>query len=225
MINYVIELLRRNKAYFVPFVIFMFVGGYWVFNIAHGTLVLFLDDFHHQMMDYIFYGITFFGSGWFFLSIIVLFAFFRFYYSLMALCCFALNTIFVQLSKRVLFTDQLRPKTFFGDRFDLNYVEWIDVHTMMSFPSGHTTTAFSISIIILFISKRVNVGILLFLYALTVGISRIYLHQHFFRDVYAGAMLGVFTALTSYILIRLTIDPDRYNWLNLSLKKLMSRGA
>jgi hypothetical protein len=61
-----------------------------------------------------------------------------------------------------------------------------------SFPSGHTTGAFSLFCFIALILpyKSRWYGALFFTLALSVAYSRMYLAAHFFVDVYAGSILG-----------------------------------
>lgn len=64
-----------------------------------------------------------------------------------------------------------------------------------SFPSGHTTVAFSLSTII---AERIDTWwARVFFYGLAsmTGFSRIYNNQHFFSDVVVGAALGIGTSL------------------------------
>lgn len=62
-----------------------------------------------------------------------------------------------------------------------------------SFPSGHTMAAFGLySLLALMLPNRARRwGLLLATTAIIVGISRIFLAQHFLPDVLAGAVLGM----------------------------------
>jgi undecaprenyl-diphosphatase len=66
-------------------------------------------------------------------------------------------------------------------------------HQFSSFPSGHTTTAFSAAVAfgVLFPSARP----LLLTYAILIAISRVVISTHYPSDVMAGALVGGFGAL------------------------------
>jgi undecaprenyl-diphosphatase len=76
---------------------------------------------------------------------------------------------------------------------------------MFSFPSGHTMTAFSISLVVSYFYPSLEAP--LFFLALSIAVSRIVLGMHFLSDVLAGAVLGValgcasITAFASFGLI------------------------
>ncbi|AJA49822.1 PA-phosphatase-like phosphoesterase [Clostridium pasteurianum DSM 525 = ATCC 6013] len=68
-----------------------------------------------------------------------------------------------------------------------------------SFPSGHTTVAFSIGTIIALNTPAI--GFFSILAAIAVGISRMYLGVHYPTDVFVGMILGTLTSLSIYFFI------------------------
>jgi undecaprenyl-diphosphatase len=66
-----------------------------------------------------------------------------------------------------------------------------------SFPSGHTITAFAVSVA-LGLFYPFTLPVLLFC-AVSIALSRILLGMHFFSDVLVGAALGTALALGAYI--------------------------
>ncbi|MBC7722499.1 MAG: phosphatase PAP2 family protein [Pedobacter sp.] len=89
--------------------------------------------------------------------------------------------------------EQPRPTKAITNLSLIHTVKGVDLHTINSFPSGHTTTAFTVFLLAcLLVHKRwiIWVG---FIYALAVGYSRIYLAQHFPKDVAGGMLVAVIT--------------------------------
>lgn len=79
-----------------------------------------------------------------------------------------------------------------------------------SFPSGHTTAAFaSMTALFLVTPRRKSWPALLF--AVLMGLSRIYLGVHYPSDVLGGVVCGLAGAIAAYYLIRL-IPQGFYEW-------------
>jgi membrane-associated phospholipid phosphatase len=63
-----------------------------------------------------------------------------------------------------------------------------------SFPSGHTSTAFCLATSLTLEYKKWYIGVPAYLWAGSVGYSRIYLGVHYFSDVVGGAIVGTGSA-------------------------------
>ncbi len=68
--------------------------------------------------------------------------------------------------------------------------------TDASFPSGHTFFAFGTATIFFIYNKKL--GIFMYLLALAIAISRLYLYIHFPTDVICGMIFGTITAIAAY---------------------------
>ena len=136
-------------------------------------------------------------AGWIILFLFVLF--FRRQFLPLILIALIISTALVQGIKNVL-PEQPRPTKVITDLSLIHTVKDVDLHFINSFPSGHTTAAFTVFLLAcLFIHKKwiLPVG---FTYALAVGYSRIYLAQHFPKDVAGGICIAVISACFSVVL-------------------------
>ena len=59
-----------------------------------------------------------------------------------------------------------------------------------SFPSGHTMTAFAVAALMSYFVKNKYAHIGFFAYAVLIAFSRVYLLEHFYRDVFWGAVIA-----------------------------------
>ena len=92
---------------------------------------------------------------------------------------------------------------------EIHLVSGVEIHYLQSFPSGHTMTAFALACFVAIVLKQTKLSVFCLFLAILVGISRIYLFQHFPIDVFSGSILGVAVppALTgAYLLFRRTIE-------------------
>lgn len=158
--------------------------------IEKGTFELWLNKLHTPFFDQFFKYATYLGDGVTAAIFGVILLTFSYYRTIIFTVAILFDTILIQfVGKKLLFSHIVRPKKFFADDVVLNFVEGVKVHGNHSFPSGHTGAAFVwISFLALLLPKKY--GIPVFIFALIVGMSRVYLVQHFFMDVYVASIIG-----------------------------------
>ncbi len=89
------------------------------------------------------------------------------------------------------------PNVWYGPSLEDNH---------LSFPSGHTATAFALaSSLSTYYSDKKWVGLVLYPLAAITGWSRIYDNEHWFSDVAVGAAIG-------YFIGRTVAKPELYRW-------------
>ncbi len=106
--------------------------------------------------------------------------------------CFIISTLFVQGIKNIL-PEQPRPTKAITNTYQIHTVPGVELYKVHSFPSGHTTTAFVIFFIACLAISRKWIIAVGFVYALLVGFSRIYLAEHFPRDIAGGMLIAIAT--------------------------------
>ena len=122
---------------------------------------------------------------------------YRYYYGLAVIVLAVLILLFSQGLKRLVFEGWKRPTAYFDETIDWNPVEGVEIATRNTLPSGHTISGFAILFFCSLVFNRRWLFVVGFILAAGVAISRIYLLQHFFVDVYFGAVLGMLAALLS----------------------------
>lgn len=117
------------------------------------------------------------------------------WYFITALLCNVVPALVIQILKRIY--EAPRPLRYFNDAAWIHIgMDWPRLYHN-SFPSGHSTGAFSFfCFLACFLPRRYRfVGVIFFLLALLVAFSRIYLAAHFFSDIYVGSIMGTCLAL------------------------------
>jgi membrane-associated phospholipid phosphatase len=189
-----------NPWFLVPFGLWLVAGGI-LLAVKGDEAVFRMVNLHHTpFLDVIMYRTTMLGEGAVIAVVLLVLlgkkGLRNWWYLTAAMLSSILPSVITQLIKRSI--DAPRPLKFFGS------ADWIHIlphwprHMEHSFPSGHTCGAFAFFtfLAILLPSRFRAWGLGLFLLAISVAYSRIYLAVHFLADVYVGSLLGTgFTLL------------------------------
>jgi membrane-associated phospholipid phosphatase len=93
--------------------------------------------------------------------------------------------------KHFVYADEHRPSYTYKS---LHYIDGLERHSNHSFPSGHTTAAFTYFTLLALAFNKRYIQVLAPLVAALVGLSRVYLGQHYLHDIVVGAVLGIVIA-------------------------------
>ena len=186
----------RKKVVVVGILILMLaLAGLPAFLYPKGHFALWLNYQHTPFLDVFFKYATYLGDGALFAVLGILLLFKRFYYALVLGIIAAVQTVVIHVLKRIIFAGTPRPKAFFEELdIPIQLVEGVKVHAMHSFPSGHTATAFALATFAAWVWPKTGWQILFFVLAAIAGLSRIYLMQHFYIDVFFGSITGMLVA-------------------------------
>lgn len=205
--------LKNNVSFLIPYLIYVVLGALVLVVSTKVELHLTFNAFHTPFFDTFFYYVTYLGDGVMaLLTVIILFTI-KYRYAIIAGLANLISAGITQGLKLSIYSHVVRPKKFFEGVHELYFVPGVDNHLYNSFPSGHSTCAFSLYFsLALFVENRA-LKALFFIVALLCGYSRIYLSQHFFEDVYAGSLIGLSVTIVTYYFIQRSKRP----WLERSL--------
>lgn len=159
--------------------------------VVKGDSVIWMNQNYSDIPNSFFKYITFLGDGIIFVPVILIALFIRYEIAITAAITGVLLAVFVGVLKRQAFSHLSRPKTFFKDTYELDFIEGVEVYSHFTFPSGHTATASAMALLLaLYIRKPFATAVLAVL-AIMVGISRVYLAQHFWVDITYGFLTGM----------------------------------
>ncbi|MCO5250248.1 MAG: phosphatase PAP2 family protein [Candidatus Kapabacteria bacterium] len=193
------ETINENAPFFILYTLFLAIGAAWLIIYDKGQCVLMINSYHNHIYDQIFIYFTEAGDGKYFAIVLLIAGVIGLRYMFFGLAAYLTAGIVVQILKALI--DSPRPKGFFIGVTELSLVPGIDVHSWNSMPSGHTATGFVIFLFFALLIKDKRWSGIMFVLALMVGISRIYLVQHFFVDVYFGSIIGVLATLLIYSIL------------------------
>ncbi len=182
-----------------------------ILAIACGILILvygkqdsfiLINSNYSNYADFFFKYFTYAGDGLMWAPLVIFCLLYRKKYVLAILLAILISTLLSQFLKRVVFPDELRPITYLSESFPIHLVEGVKIKRIHSFPSGHSTSTFTIALILAHMINKRFWSIILPVLAMLAAYSRVYLAQHFLTDVLAGMGLGIISALLSLMIFR-----------------------
>jgi membrane-associated phospholipid phosphatase len=197
------DFVKENRGYMGSFLLLWSIACYLLFAVVEkGEIILFFADNRTESRNHFFTFCTYIGEGYVYVIATVFLLFISYSKSLFI----SVNAVVVLGVSGILkrYFEHERPCRYFNDLLehsDLpNYVPDIvllDGWTT-SFPSGHTTSAFAFYTLLAFFIPNKLLKFCCLVLAALVGLSRMYLVQHFLKDVTSGMLTGFLIALFVY---------------------------
>jgi len=208
------NIIQENIAFFISYGIFLVLCILVLSAIEQGDCVRYFSENRTATGNLFFSYCTKLAEEKIYLLIAFGCLFIRFRYSILFLIT-GFSVAALSLLTKAAFAHD-RPSVFFHSTkeiAELNLLEGIELLIgATSFPSGHTMSAFALYGLIALLIRRNKVlsGLIFLTIAILVGVSRIYLVQHFLKDIFAGSLIGVLIALSLYYIhISIPVDPKR----------------
>ncbi|MAT53314.1 MAG: hypothetical protein CMN32_02455 [Saprospirales bacterium] len=209
-------MIRKHSLYFFLFALFIVAGGIYTAMSGKTDALFYFNENRQPFWDVFFRFATKLGEGYVYIIAALVALFYRLRYFLLIAAGGLMVMLVSVVTKSYFAVDRplamLRKE---GLENLLNPVADVTLHTgATSFPSGHAMSALCFyTLILLILPPRRWLDALFFLLAMVVVISRVYLFQHFWQDVYAGAITGFALAVLLYALQQKLTGP-RFSWLD-----------
>lgn len=208
-------LARHNSFFLIPYSLLLITGFFLSVSSDKGDAVVWLNAKHEHTLDQVMVFLSFVGEGSIFGVLLLLIGFFKFKYLFKGLVCFLVSVGVTFILKNIF--DHLRPIKFFAETDAFNFVEGVRLNGYLSFPSGHTTAGFSMMMFLCLITPNKYLKMLFVFLASLIGISRVYLFQHFLQDIVLGSFIGVFCTLLLFHYFDSHKRIPHSKWYNFSL--------
>lgn len=187
------------KANIISFFTAIVIAG---FSFMYGKIPLFLllNKNLGVTGDFIFNYATYLADGvvWVFFLAFVFFK--RKKDFVMSISTLIISTIIAQGIKRYVLPNELRPTAAIKNNSLIHLIPGVDVAEVGSFPSGHTTQAFAMFLLLCIFFNNKKTLWLGFIVALAAAYSRVYQAQHFPIDVAGGIIAAIISVWLSWLL-------------------------
>lgn len=197
-----------NPWFLIPFLAWVLIGAILLTTYSRDQLFSTVNLHHNGFFDVFMRITSALGEGWGVIPILLGMLLFRscrnWWYLATATVCNGVPALLVQFLKGIF----KAPRPFEYYKSDPSWIHfdsfWGDHLYHNSFPSGHATGIFSLCVFLSIIlpKKWEKFGLVLFLIAVLVAYSRMYLAAHFYADIFAGSMLGTITTIFCFALMK-----------------------
>jgi membrane-associated phospholipid phosphatase len=215
----IVEVLKKIRTLFYPYLFILAACFAIKAFFDRDTIYYTVNGWHFPAGDVLFVYATYLGDGLTVVFISLVAIAYNYRRGFLLASSYAITSIVAQVIKRVMHLP--RPIHYFKDTSHMYLVKGVPMLNSLSFPSGHSTSAFSAAVVLTYLTPKKYYGFVFLLLAIIIGYSRMYLSEHFFEDVVGGSAIGVFCTVIwlSYIDNKAFIHSEKWDKGLLSLLK------
>jgi len=208
------KIILDNKLYINIVALLVIAATYVVWQIDQGDAIMYLNARRTEFWDTFFSYGTQLGEELMY-ALIAFILLFKSYKKAFFIGATGVMVLIVSTSLKLLFAHD-RPSVFFKKLGIFDQVNPLEsIHLLVgsnSFPSGHTMGGFALfGVVALLMTNKKWFSLLCLAAAIVVGLSRVYLVQHFLKDITFGAFLGTYLAIfMTYLYTRTPTDPNKW---------------
>ena len=192
------QIFLANRIFFIAYSIWLLIATMLCYAYSQATLSMYINSIQFPGLDSFAKYFTHVGDGLFAVILSILLLVYDRKIGILVILSYLMSSGITQALKHTLYADAGRPIQFFGGTTIVHFIEGVSLHAHNSFPSGHTTSIFALCSMLAFAFKKYSNQVLLFSIALVVGLTRVYLLEHYLIDVLAGSFIGVLSSILLY---------------------------
>ncbi len=206
------QFIWKNRFFLLPQLVFILVCSFYFMVYTKAEIQILINSYHSAVFDFFLKSITYLGNGFLYIPVLIYLLIREKKWAFAFLIAVIVSNLLLFIFKHALFSDMYRPWKYFElyETYQLHMVKGVRLHSLNSFPSGHTTTAFTIFLTLALLTKRNMAKLLLFFIALLVSYSRVYLSLHFLEDIVVGSVIGTGSVMLSVVFFKYFERP----WMN-----------
>ena len=199
MILSILKNIKKQLLFFLVYAVFLVFLVIVLFKFSKTDATLWANQYWSPFQDVMYKYMTYLGDFWMASIVVLVLLFWKFKYAVIAMVSFGTTALITQFLKKIIYYDVKRPLIEMWEQMHDGTLHTVvneaDQLINYSFPSGHTTSAFSIFCILALLSKKKWIGFVCMVFAVLIGYSRVYLCQHFYEDIFVGSLIGTIGSL------------------------------
>jgi membrane-associated phospholipid phosphatase len=219
------RLLSDNRSFLVPLGLFVLLSIALLVLFTTPEVHLAIDAHHTPAGDLFFRLVTDLGDGWAVVLLVLILLFVRYRDAILVAAVNIVSALIVQVLKHGPFAANVRPLEYFRGTNALHLVPGVTMYSYNSFPSGHAATACATCFCLGLMTSNRWTKAALAVTGVTIAFSRVYLSQHFLRDICAGAVIGMLVSLAFALILGGRGENPGESWMDRSVIRRTRRSG